>query len=59
VAFIAGTSAPAGKRMGHAGAIVTGGQGTAASKIEAFRAAGIPVATRPSEIPHLLREQLP
>ena len=59
VAFIAGLSAPPGKRMGHAGAIVTGGQGTAASKIEAFRAAGIPVATRPSEIPHLLREQLP
>ena len=58
VAFIAGRSAPPGKRMGHAGAIVTGGQGTAASKIEAFRAAGIPVAARPSEIPHLLREQL-
>jgi succinyl-CoA synthetase alpha subunit len=44
--------------MGHAGAIVTGGQGTAASKIESFRAAGIPVATRPSEIPELLREQI-
>ena len=57
VAFIAGLSAPPGKRMGHAGAIVSGGQGTAASKIEAFRAAGIPVATRPSEIPQLLREQ--
>ena len=58
VAFIAGLSAPPGKRMGHAGAIVTGGQGTAASKIEAFRSAGIPVATRPSEIPQLLRQQL-
>jgi len=58
VAFIAGLSAPPGKRMGHAGAIVTGGQGTAASKVEAFRTAGIPVATRPSEIPQLLREQL-
>jgi succinyl-CoA synthetase alpha subunit len=58
VAFIAGLSAPPGKRMGHAGAIVTGGQGTAASKIEAFRAAGIPVATRPSEIPRLLRKQI-
>jgi succinyl-CoA synthetase alpha subunit len=58
VAFIAGLSAPPGKRMGHAGAIVTGGQGTATSKIEAFRSAGIPVASRPSEIPTLLREQL-
>jgi len=58
VAFIAGLSAPPGKRMGHAGAIVTGGQGTARSKIEAFREAGIPVAKAPSEIPRLLREQL-
>jgi succinyl-CoA synthetase alpha subunit len=57
VAFIAGLSAPPGKRMGHAGAIVTGGQGTASSKVEAFAAAGIPVAKAPSEIPHLLRER--
>ena len=58
VAFIAGLSAPPGKRMGHAGAIVTGNQGTARSKIEAFERAGIAVAKAPSDIPRLLREQL-
>ncbi len=48
--FIAGTTAPAGKRMGHAGAIVSGGRGTAGAKISAFRDAGIVIAETPSDI---------
>lgn len=58
VSFIAGRTAPPGKRMGHAGAIIAGGKGTAQEKIEAMRAADIPVADRPSEIPSLIREAL-
>jgi succinyl-CoA synthetase alpha subunit len=56
VAFIAGRTAPPGKRMGHAGAIVTGGTGTAAEKIAAFRAAGVEVAETPAEIAEIVQD---
>lgn len=55
VAYIAGRSAPPEKRMGHAGAIVMGNVGTAESKIDAFNAAGTPVAEKPSDVIKLLR----
>jgi len=58
VGFIAGRAAPEGKRMGHAGAIIEGGMGTAASKVEAMEAAGITVADLPTQFPDLLRMRL-
>ena len=58
VAFVGGRNAPPGKSLGHAGAIISGNFGTAQSKIAAFKAAGVPVAERPSEIPALLGKRL-
>lgn len=58
VAFIAGQSAPSGKRMGHAGAIISSGSGTAEEKIKAFAEAGVPVAKEPGEIPGLVKAKL-
>ncbi len=55
--FIAGQQAPPGKQMGHAGAIISSGSGTAAEKIAAFEAAGVPVANEPSKIPELLKNR--
>jgi succinyl-CoA synthetase alpha subunit len=56
--FIAGATAPPGRRMGHAGAIVSGGRGTAAAKIEAFKAAGIGVASTPTEMADTLLKMM-
>ena len=58
VGFIAGKTAPPGKRMGHAGAIVSGSAGTAQAKVDALRAAGAQVADLPSQVPGLIKQAL-
>ncbi|HZO87794.1 MAG TPA: succinate--CoA ligase subunit alpha [Chthonomonadaceae bacterium] len=58
VGFISGRTAPPGKRMGHAGAIISGTSGTPQAKVAALQAAGVPVADAPHEIPELIRQAL-
>ncbi len=58
VAFISGRTAPPGKRMGHAGAIISGGSGTAEGKVEAFNKVGVKVADTPSQVVGLLQEAM-
>ena len=56
VSYVAGVTAPPGKKMGHAGAIVSGGKGTAAAKMEALRDAGVQVGLNPTEAGDLMAE---
>ena len=58
IAYVAGFSAPPGKRMGHAGAIITGSSGTAQAKADAFEAAGVRVGRNPAEVAELMQEAL-
>ncbi len=58
VGFISGRTAPPGKRMGHAGAIISGGKGTPQAKVDAFNDAGVEVANKPDEIPGLMKNAL-
>jgi succinyl-CoA synthetase alpha subunit len=58
VGFIAGQTAPPGRRMGHAGAIISGSSGTAAEKMEAFERSGIAVMQRPADVVQLLQERI-
>ena len=58
VGFIAGQTAPPGKRMGHAGAIISGGKGTAQEKIDAMKQAGIRMASSPAVIGKTMQEAL-
>lgn len=59
VAFVAGRTAPPGKRMGHAGAIISRGRGTAEEKIRAFEEVGVPVAHHPGEVAELVAKRVP